>query len=284
MQIINGWITQNEVAEFYSNGYLVPDVEYMENQFILFDIADGQGHLLTRYINGKCYPVKEHIAYNGTKHRNLEQQLAMNLLFDRNIELAIITGVAGCGKTFLAWAVGMELVKRGLYDYIIIGRPMQELDESLGTLPGDMKDKYLPYLAPFWDQMASLTERQYGDSTMEALMNRGELELIPLSLIKGRNLDKAFVILDEAEDMTIGQIQQAVTRIHNPIGEPPRTKLVLTGDLGQIDRKENKKGKSPLQYAIDYFEGEDLFGHVNLKESQRGRLAQLGADMARDYK
>jgi len=283
VKIIEEWTTQQNVQSFYDNGYLIPDNDYMENQFIIFKISDGQGHILTRYKNGKCYPVPENIAYDGTKHKNLEQQLAMDILFDKSVELSIVTGVAGCGKTFLAWATGLELLRRGEYEYLIIGRPMQELDETLGILPGDEKDKYLPYLAPFWDQMSSLTGRDYGDSQMTVMMQKGELELLPLSLIKGRNLDKAFIILDEAEDMTIGQIQQAITRIHNPEGEPPRTKLVLTGDLGQIDRRENKRGRSPLEYTIDYFSDTDLFGHVNLEHSQRGRLAQLGAEMGRDY-
>ena len=283
MQIIESWITSQDAARFYSDGYLEPDEEYLENQFVVFKIVDGQGHILTRYRNGRCYRVEEHVAHDGTKARNMEQRLAMDLLFDPTIELVILTGVAGCGKTFLAWASGLQLVHKGYYDYLIIGRPMQWGDESLGTLPGDMHEKYIPYLAPFWDQMSALTSREYGKVNMDVLIKRGKVELLPLSLIKGRNLSGAFVILDEAEDMTIGQIQQAVTRIHNPPGKQPRTKLVVAGDLSQIDRRECQRKKPPLKYAIEYFEGESLFGHIDLKESQRGRLAQLGAGMIRDY-
>lgn len=143
----------------------------------------------------------------------------------RKNDLVFGIGPAGTGKTFLAVVLAVQAMKTGLVKRIILTRPAVEAGESLGFLPGDLKEKVDPYLRPLYDALHSVL----GAEQTERLMERGTIEIAPLAYMRGRTLDDAFVILDEAQNTTKAQMKMFLTRLG--FG----SKMVITGDKTQVD-------------------------------------------------
>ena len=169
-------------------------------------------------------------------------------------------GPAGTGKTFLAVVMAVAALKKGEVQKIILTRPAVEAGESLGFLPGDLKEKVDPYLRPVYDALYQI----FGMDHTNRLMERGVIEIAPLAYMRGRTLDDAFVILDEAQNTTVAQMKMFLTRI----GEG--SKVVVTGDITQIDLPYGKKSglievSKILQgiedIAINYFNEKDVVRH-----------------------
>ena len=163
-------------------------------------------------------------------------------------------GPAGTGKTFLAVVMAIAAFKKGEVSRIILTRPAVEAGESLGFLPGDLKEKVDPYLRPIYDSLYAIL----GVETTNRLMERGVIEVAPLAYMRGRTLDDAFVILDEAQNTTQAQMKMFLTRLG--FG----SKAVVTGDLTQTDLPDNKK--SGLLHARDVLKGVEGIGSINLTE------------------
>jgi len=140
-------------------------------------------------------------------------------------DLVFGIGPAGCGKTYLAVVIGVMLMKKGEFERIVITRPVVEAGESLGFLPGDLKEKVDPYLRPLYDALNDVL----GQEVTEKMTARGQIEIAPLAYMRGRTLDNAYVILDEAQNTTKEQMKMFLTRL----GE--NAKMVVTGDITQID-------------------------------------------------
>ena len=140
-------------------------------------------------------------------------------------DLVFGIGPAGCGKTYLAVIIGIMLMKKGEVEKIVITRPVVEAGESLGFLPGDLKEKVDPYLRPLYDALHDVL----GVEVTEKMTARGQIEIAPLAYMRGRTLDNAYVILDEAQNTTKEQMKMFLTRL----GE--NSKMVITGDVTQID-------------------------------------------------
>ena len=160
-------------------------------------------------------------------------------------EIVITYGVAGVGKTFIALCDAIKEFKAGHYKKIILSRPVVEAGESLGYLPGDLKEKIDPYLIPLYDVLYDVM----GKKTATSLIEEGVIEIAPLAYMRGRTLESAYVILDEAQNATISQIKLFLTRLGF------NSKMVLTGDITQIDLINPTK--SGLKYAIDRLDGID---------------------------
>ncbi len=143
----------------------------------------------------------------------------------RRDDVVFATGPAGTGKTFLAVVMAMDYLKRQLVDRIILVRPAVEAGEQLGFLPGDLQEKINPYLRPLYDALADIT----GAGRIAKLLSSGVIEASPLAYMRGRTLNNAFVILDEAQNTTIGQMKMFLTRLG------VQSKAVVTGDVTQID-------------------------------------------------
>ncbi|MEZ4387639.1 MAG: PhoH family protein [Candidatus Krumholzibacteriia bacterium] len=143
----------------------------------------------------------------------------------RDHDVVFVLGPAGTGKTYLAVVLAMDYLKRNLVDRIILVRPAVEAGEQLGYLPGDLKEKIDPYLRPLYDALSDLV----GPSRIGKYMEAGIIEASPLAFMRGRTLNNAFVILDEAQNTTVGQMKMFLTRL----GE--QSKAVITGDITQID-------------------------------------------------
>jgi len=142
-----------------------------------------------------------------------------------NSDLVFGIGPAGCGKTYLAVIIGVMLMKKGEVERIVITRPVVEAGESLGFLPGDLKEKVDPYLRPLYDAFHDVL----GVEVTEKMVGRGQIEIAPLAYMRGRTLENAYVVLDEAQNTTKEQMKMFLTRL----GE--NSKMVVTGDVTQID-------------------------------------------------
>ena len=171
------------------------------------------------------------------KPKTLGQKQYINLIKSNDITLGV--GPAGTGKTYLAVAMAVRAFKKDEISRIILTRPAVEAGESLGFLPGDMKDKVDPYLSPLYDALFDML----GDEKCAKYLERGIIEVAPLAFMRGRTLDNAFIILDEAQNTTPEQMKMFLTRLG--FG----SKAVVTGDLTQIDLPVKKK--SGLVQAMD---------------------------------
>ena len=169
--------------------------------------------------------------------KTLGQKEYINLIKNNDITFGI--GPAGTGKTYLAVAMAVRAFKKDEISRIILTRPAVEAGESLGFLPGDMKDKVDPYLRPLYDALFDML----GDEKCAKYLERGIIEVAPLAFMRGRTLDNAFIILDEAQNTTPEQMKMFLTRLG--FG----SKAVVTGDLTQIDLPVKKK--SGLVQAMD---------------------------------
>lgn len=155
--------------------------------------------------------------------KNFGQRQYVHAMKNHDITFGI--GPAGTGKTYLAVAMAIAALKRGEVERIILTRPAVEAGENLGFLPGDLKEKVDPYLRPIYDALNSI----FGADHTERLMERGVIEIAPLAYMRGRTLDNAFVILDEAQNTTSAQMKMFLTRLG--FG----AKMVVNGDVSQID-------------------------------------------------
>ena len=155
--------------------------------------------------------------------KTINQRAYFSKIIDNDLVFGI--GPAGCGKTYLAVIIGVMLLKKGEVQRIVITRPVVEAGESLGFLPGDLKEKVDPYLRPLYDAFHDIL----GVEVTEKMVGRGQIEIAPLAYMRGRTLENAYVVLDEAQNTTKEQMKMFLTRL----GE--NSKMVVTGDVTQID-------------------------------------------------
>ena len=204
----------------------------------------------------------------GVRPKNKEQRCGLDLLFDDNIPLVSLIGRAGSGKTLMAIMAGLEQVlgmHQGKYQKIVISRPVEPMGKDIGFLPGTMEDKILPWLKPIQDNLQFIMG---SDRTMfDIYMQKGKIEVEALTYIRGRSISNAFVIIDEAQNLTAHEVKTIITRI----GE--NTKIVLTGDIEQIDNIYTNEVSNGLTYAVERLKSSHLSGHITFKKGERSKLA-----------
>lgn len=243
------------------------------NQFIMLKSNINESRTaLTRFV-GPNEPlrklVKRQTSY-GITPRNKEQQFAMDLLFDKTIPVVSLIGSAGTGKTLCALSAGLEQVL-GTEEYtrLIVSRPIQPLGKEIGFLPGTMEEKMAPWLSPIQDNLQFLMGND--KLMLQEYLDRGIIEMEAITYIRGRSISKAFIIIDEAQNLTRHELKTIVTRI----GED--SKLILTGDIEQIDNVYVDETSNGLTYAVEKFKEHDLAGHVSFLKGERSAIATLAA-------
>lgn len=194
--------------------------------------------------------------------RTVGQKNYVDTIRDNTIVIGV--GPAGTGKTYLAVAMAVKAFREHKIKKIILTRPAVEAGEKLGFLPGDMQDKVDPYLRPLYDALFDM----FGSESFSKYMEKGIIEVAPLAYMRGRTLDEAFIILDEAQNTTSEQIKMFLTRLGN------ESKMVITGDITQIDLPD--KRRSGLVEAVKILKGiDDIHIHrFSEKDVVRHRLVQ----------
>jgi len=286
-------VDEQMVDQFYSGESVFIDKEekvgLLPNQFImLVSNTNEKKTALCRFL-GYMWPLQKVQEYKqglwGVRARNKEQSFALDLLMDPDVQIVSLIGKAGSGKTLLAIAAGLEQVVsnqtvmsaafegkinlEGEYKRLIVSRPVQPMGKDIGFLPGTMEDKMKPWLAPIEDNLKFLT----GDdnSTLEMYMEKGIIEMEALTYIRGRSIANAFIIIDEAQNLSRHEVKTILTRA----GEG--TKIVLTGDVEQIDNIYINETSTGLVHAVERLKRFDIAGHVTLKKGERSKLATVAA-------
>jgi len=211
----------------------------------------------------------------GVSPRNKEQSFAYDLLFNDDVNFVSLIGRAGSGKTLLAIAAGLEqTVGNGKprYKKIVISRPVQPLGKDIGFLPGTMEEKMLPWLKPIADNIDNVTSEEEGN-LMEYYLDQGKLEIEALTYIRGRSISNAFMIIDEAQNLTAHEVKTILTRVGD------NTKIILTGDIEQIDNIYTNETSNGLTYAVEKFKHEKIAGHVTFKKGERSKLATIASQI-----
>lgn len=212
----------------------------------------------------------------GVRPRNKEQSHALDLLLDENIRLVTLVGKAGTGKTLLALAAGLKrTVEDGMYTRMLVSRPVMPLGRDIGFLPGDVDEKLNPWMQPIFDNLEFLfsSGTRKGPRAYAELLDSGQLQVEPLTYIRGRSLPQQYIIVDEAQNLTPHEVKTIITRSGDG------TKIVLTGDPGQIDNPYVDSASNGLSVAADRFRGEKVAAHIVLTRGERSELAELAANL-----
>ena len=208
--------------------------------------------------------------------KNPEQAFAIHALLDPDIKLVTIQGNAGTGKTLIALASALE--QRKTYRQIYVTRPIVPLsNKDIGFLPGDVKSKVDPYMAPIWDNLKFIREQFNDDPKMQQkideLVTTDKISIAPLAFIRGRTLTKIFFIVDEAQNLTPHEVKTIISRA----GE--NSKFVFTGDIYQIDTPYLDAESNGLSYLIDRAKDHPLYAHITLQKGERSELANLATEL-----
>jgi PhoH-like ATPase len=212
----------------------------------------------------------------GVTARNREQNFALNLLMDPQIDLVTLLGPAGTGKTLLALAAGLvQTLEANRFIEIIMTRVTIPLGEDIGFLPGTEEEKMEPWMGALMDNLEVLTQSQEGGNWGRAATNdllRNRIKIRSLNFMRGRTFLNRFIILDEAQNLTPKQMKALITRAG------PGTKIACLGNVAQIDTPYLTETTSGITYAVNRFRGWPHSGHVTLVRGERSRLADFASD------
>ncbi len=282
-QAVESW--QQGPHTFYKvDGPIVPEM-YI-NQFVYFE-APGEPSLYARVteIRGTTAVLRTLKDFNHLKNavwgvtaRNREQNFAMNLLTDPEVDFVTLTGTAGTGKTLMALAAGLtQVLDDRRYTEIIVTRATVSVGEDIGFLPGTEEEKMGPWMGALDDNLEVLakTENSAGEWGRAATneLVRSRIKIKSMNFMRGRTFLNKYVIIDEAQNLTPKQMKTLVTRAG------PGTKIVCMGNLAQIDTPYLTEGSSGLTFAVDKFKGWPHGGHITLARGERSRLADFASEV-----
>jgi len=256
--------------------------EWQMNQCVYEDTPQGI-EAIVRKMEGQRATLEITRDYRNERHsvwgitaRNREQNFALNLLMDPDIDLVTVLGPAGTGKTLLALAAGlMQTLETNRFVEIIMTRVTIPLGEDIGFLPGTEEEKMEPWMGALMDNLEVLTQSQEGGNWGRAATNdllRNRIKIRSLNFMRGRTFLNRYIILDEAQNLTPKQMKALITRAG------PGTKLACLGNIAQIDTPYLTEMTSGLTYSVNRFRGWPHSGHITLTRGERSRLADFASD------
>jgi PhoH-like ATPase len=291
-----------------SEGHLhidIGDRHFLENQYLVFHSPENPKHgVPARYLrNGNFQALhRDHINIRGGRSLqalNLGQRFLLDALYDPNISLVTVYGKAGTGKTLLSVGAALEQVQEGEYEKILITRVIMPTGKDIGFLPGRIEEKMQPWLQPSYDALEYLmakprkpeafegkkvshrktTANAQGGATdkrikpYEPLLQSGLIEVEAITHIRGRSIPRSIFIVDEAQQLTPHEAKTLVTRMGKG------SKMILIGDLGQIDNPYVDAHTNGLVYTRNRLQGQSFMAHINLFKGERSAMAEVAANL-----
>lgn len=267
-------VTKEQLDEFFDKGTIELEEHLFENEFVVMVVPGTQASGLGIFTEGAVSKIchEPGSSMSSFRSKNKEQKFAVEALLKKDIELVTLTGLAGSGKTYVALMAGLDGLQEGRYSRIVISRSIQPVGRDLGYLPGDIDEKMAPWLAPIMDNFrAMMGDKDF--TYFSLMMQKGEIEAAPLSFIRGRTFNDAYVIVDEAQNATIHELKTIITRVGK------NSKIVLLGDTDQIDTPYIDKLSNGLSIVIDKFKDRKEHAHVQLAKGQRSNIASIASSI-----
>jgi PhoH-like ATPase len=252
-------------------------IQLNPNECVLFQADNGDGICMGRKVATDCVKlVRKNYPWNIAS-RNKEQTFAIDLIMDRNIDLITLIGKAGTGKSLIVLASALELVlNKKEYDKFIIYRPIQPVGNDIGYLPGTMEEKLAPWFTAIMDNFEMLFATKNGGDwkrNLEMYQKNGRIEMEAITYIRGRSIPNAIILVDECQNLTKEDVKTILTRA----GEG--TKIILTGDIEQIDNSILDATSNGLTHVIEKFKDSELAGHITFTQGERSKLATKAAEI-----
>lgn len=282
----------NSFWEQHSDGFV--DFEYdlspyldglslCPNEFILLKNHSVPGDpAIIRWVGDGYWP-KIVLPFNdkrgtvyGLRPRNYEQRMAIDLLTDPSVHLVTMIGLAGAGKTLIAVAAGLhQVLEKKKYKRLMVMKPTVAVGNDIGFLPGDKSEKLAPWIAPIMDNLRQLMfsgkKSKTAEMTMLEMFEDGTIEVEAITYLRGRSISDAYIIIDESQNISAHELKTIITRV----GE--NTKIILTGDVEQIDNVYLDSVSNGLSIAVEKFKEHSIAGHLTLAKGERSALASLAA-------
>ncbi|CAM3833474.1 PhoH-like protein [Vibrio aerogenes CECT 7868] len=279
------WDSVSEVESYNLNGitYHSLDKTPLEPTFINQYIIDEESDFAAQVhqLEGEKLTLKD-MSRERMMHRkawdimpkNIYQAMAMDALLDPEIDLVILTGAAGSGKTLLTLAAALEqTIEKGMFDKIIVTRNTPDIGESIGYLPGTEEEKMMPWLAAVTDTLEALHKHDHcTEGSLKYICDKANIQFKSINFMRGRSIQNAFVLLDECQNLTASQIKTIITRC----GEG--TKIVCSGNLAQIDSHYLTPVTSGLTYMVEQFKNFSASANIHLNGVVRSRLAKFAEE------
>ncbi|MDB4337423.1 PhoH family protein [bacterium] len=267
-------VTKHNIDQFFADDEILLedlglDQKLMPNQFVIMKSNSSAASALARVSHDKLIPVNPKINdMLKVNPRNKEQKFALDLLTNDQIKLVTITGIAGSGKTFLTLMSALSGIYNEKFDRIVITRSMQPVGKEIGFLPGTLDEKMSPWMSPIVDNFRC----NFKDITyFEMMCQKRQIEVAPLTYMRGRTFNDSFIIVDEAQNATIHELKTIITRVGD------NSKVILLGDIEQIDTPYIDKLSNGLSIVTEKFKESEITGHIKLEKGERSELATLAS-------
>ncbi len=273
-------VDEDAGLDLQKKGFIDPElygIELNPNECAFFEDTSGGGIALARKVEpNKLKLIKKTYPWN-IACRNKEQSFAVDMIMDKKIDLVTLIGRAGTGKSLIVLAAALELViNRKEYEKFIIYRPIQPVGSDIGFLPGTMEEKLAPWFQAIMDNFETLFHSKNGGDwkrELEMYQKKGRVEMEAITYVRGRSIPNSIILLDECQNLSKEDVKTVLTRA----GEG--TKIILTGDIEQIDNSVLDATSNGLTYVIEKFKKSDLAGHITFTQGERSKLATLAAEI-----
>ncbi len=267
-------------VDLLQNGFLDPrcfGFKLNMNECVLFENEDGDGIAMGRKVAHDKVKLLRKVYPWNISSRNKEQAFAMDLIMDKSVDLVTLIGKAGTGKSLVVLASALELViSKQEYDKFIIYRPIQPVGNDIGFLPGTMEEKLAPWFQAVLDNFELLfgsKGRHDWKRDLEMFQKKGKIEMEAITYIRGRSIPNAIILIDECQNLTKEEVKTILTRA----GE--NTKIILTGDIEQIDNSLLDATNNGLTHVIERFKDSELAGHITFVQGERSKLASKASEI-----
>ncbi len=253
------------------------ELNLRENEFAV--LRCGSQSALVRRVDDEFVLLSQSVPEAwGLRARSKEQRFALELLLDPDISVIALDGRAGTGKTILAIAAGLEqVVEENRFERLAVYRPLVPVGRAdVGFLPGGLDEKLDPWMAAIHDAVVALTDRGSSHDArnlVDELTTRGQLSLESVTFLRGRSLQRQFVVIDEAQNLEPTTLRTILTRVGDG------TKVIFTGDTSQIDAPYLGEYNNALSVLASAFAGQRCFGHITLTACERSDVASLAAEL-----